>query len=405
MRIALRSLQGLPAQYWWLWSGTLINALGGFVVPFMAIYLTVQLGYSTAFAGLAVTLYGVGNMLACLVGGILTDRLGRRPALLGAQVLAAVSMTGLGLAVDPICIGVFAFLVGAGLNAARPARAAMMADLVAPADRVRAYTLNFWAINLGFAVAPAMAGALAGNGFLWLFLANALANLLCGLIVYYKLPETSPTTRSEARPRPRRESVLRDRFFLGFLVLTFLMAMVYQQYLVALPVQMTASGVPAAQYGLVMGLNGVAIVLLQLPIGKLTQRADPWVVLAVAALVAGVGFGLTTFASTALLYAATVVIWSVGEIANSPTSMAVVADLSPNSMRGRYQGVYNLAWGAASAVAPVLSGLAMQYAGTWLVWTACAVVGVLCAAGHLLLGRRRATAPPEPQPLPVPAVP
>ncbi|HEX3789292.1 MAG TPA: MFS transporter [Pseudonocardiaceae bacterium] len=392
MRLTIRSLSGLPAGYWWLWSGTLINSIGGFVVPFMTIYLTVHLGYSPEFAGFAVTLYGVGKMLAPLGGGITADRFGRRPSLIGSQLLAAASMAALGFAITPVTVGISAFLVGAGLNGARPARAAMIAELVNPADRVRGYTLNFWAINLGGAAAPVLAGTLAGGGYLWLFLVNALANLLCGIIVYIKLPETRPVALAptEAGPKADPKSFWGNKFFLTYLVFTFLMAMVYQQYLVALPVQMTASGVPVAQYGVIMGLNGLVIVLLQLPISRLTNRANTWSVLSVAALIAGAGYGLTAFAGNVLFYGFTVVVWSIGEIANSPTSMAAVAELSPDNARGRYQGAYNLAWGAASALAPLLSSLVIEQVGTWLVWAGCAGIGVVCAVGYRLMGRWRA---------------
>ena len=35
-------VEGLPSTYWLLWSGTLINRLGGFVIPFLTLYLTAQ---------------------------------------------------------------------------------------------------------------------------------------------------------------------------------------------------------------------------------------------------------------------------------------------------------------------------------------------------------------------------
>ncbi|NED90459.1 MFS transporter, partial [Streptomyces sp. SID11233] len=84
------SVSGLPRAFWWLWTSTLINRLGGFVYTFMAIYLTVERGYSASYAGLVAALFGLGGVLASLVGGVLTDRWGRRPTMFTAQAATAV---------------------------------------------------------------------------------------------------------------------------------------------------------------------------------------------------------------------------------------------------------------------------------------------------------------------------
>ena len=52
---------GLPRTFWFLWTGTLINRLGAFVVIFLAIYLTASAGFSQSQAGLVLGLYGVGG--------------------------------------------------------------------------------------------------------------------------------------------------------------------------------------------------------------------------------------------------------------------------------------------------------------------------------------------------------
>ncbi|MET7611984.1 MFS transporter, partial [Streptomyces seoulensis] len=78
----------LPRAFWWLWTATLVNRLGGFVVVFLSLYVTLDRGYSASFAGLVTTLYGVGGAVGSVVGGLLADRLGRRTTLLGAQLLS-----------------------------------------------------------------------------------------------------------------------------------------------------------------------------------------------------------------------------------------------------------------------------------------------------------------------------
>lgn len=160
-RAARESVSGLPREFWWLWTSTLINRLGAFVATFMALYLTLDRGYSASYAGLVASLHGLGGVLSSLGAGVMTDRLGRRPTLLVAQVSTACSVALLGFMRDPGAIAAVAFLVGMASNASRPAAQAMMADIVKPEDRVRAFSLNYWAINLGFAVSSAGAGFVA----------------------------------------------------------------------------------------------------------------------------------------------------------------------------------------------------------------------------------------------------
>lgn len=188
----VRSLSGLPRAFWWLWTSTLVNRLGGFVATFLAMYLTVERGHSATYAGLVAALHGLGGVVSSVGAGVLTDRLGRRPTLLASQLGTAFSVALLGFMEHPVAIAAAAFAVGTTSNASRPAVQAMIADIVAPEDRMRAFSLNYWAINLGFAVSASAAGLIAEHGYLLLFLGEAALTLVCAVLVFVKLPESRP---------------------------------------------------------------------------------------------------------------------------------------------------------------------------------------------------------------------
>jgi MFS family permease len=122
---------------------------------------------------------------------------------------------------------------------------------------------------------------------------------------------------------------------------------------------------------------------------KLIGGHDRSRVLAVAALIMGVGFGLVAFAGSAWFFALTVVIWTLGEMLQSPSNAAIVAALSPLALRGRYQGLDSLSWSLGTALAPVLGGLTQQHLGNGALWIGCFVVCTLVAAGHLAAGPTR----------------
>jgi MFS family permease len=184
--------------------------------------------------------------------------------------------------------------------------------------------------------------------------------------------------------------VLRDRVFIVFMVLTFAFAVVFMQHISTLPVQMVDDGLEPAQYGVVIALNAILIVLVTVPLTRWLQRFPTSSVLALSGLFVGVGFGATAWASTMPAYALTVILWTIGELVGSAVGPAVVADLSPASMRGRYQGTFTFTFSVAALVAPVAGGWVYDHWGSDTLWLGCGAVSVAAAVGHLVAGPARA---------------
>jgi MFS family permease len=320
----------------------------------------------------------------------MTDRLGRRPTLLIAQSSTAASVALLGFMQDPVAIAAVAFLVGMASNASRPAVQAMMADIVRPEDRVRAFSLNYWAINLGFAVSSMAAGFIAEVSYLAGFLLEAGMTAVCAVVVFLKLPESRPrrTATDKATDEVGLGTVLRDGRYMGVVGLSFLVAVVFQQGSVGLPVAMGEAGFTPADYGMAIAVNGILIVALQIPVTRFIESRDPRRLLVVSSLLAGYGFGLTAFAGSVGLFTLTVCVWTLAEIVNAPTQTSLVVRLSPVHGRGRYQGMYTLSWSLAALVAPLMSGLVIDRFGAEWLWGLCAVVGTVAAVGYGFLMRR-----------------
>ncbi|MFE4252442.1 MDR family MFS transporter [Streptomyces sp. NPDC056910] len=391
-RAAHESVSGLPRQFWWLWTSTLINRLGGFVLTFMALYLTTERHFSASYAGLVAALIGLGGMIASLLGGVLADRIGRRPTLLGAQLATAATVAVLAFVRDPAGIAVTGFLLGVASNASRPAVQAMMADLVAPKDRVRAFSLNYWAINLGFAVSSVYAGFLVAASYTAGFLLEAAMTLACAVLVFVKVPESRP---ERAEPKPDAApvadvtmlTVLRDGRYMLMVGLSFLISVVFTQSSSGLPIVMGQAGLSSSDVGLVAAVNGIVIVALQIPLTRFIEKRDAGRLLTVSSLLIGYGFALTAFAGSMAAYALIVVVWTLGEMVNAPTQSGLVARLAPAHGRGRYQGMYSMSWSVAALVAPLASGVTIDRFGAGWLWAGCAAIGTAAAAGYWILMR------------------
>jgi MFS family permease len=382
---------GLPRQFWYLWLNSLINRAGSFVIILLAIYLTTQREFSAAYAGLVLGLWGAGGAVGTLVGGVLADRWGRKQTMLTALYGAAGAMLLLAAVRGPVEVAVTVALLGLLNEASRPAISALMVDIVPVRDRLRAFSLNYWAINLGFSLAALTAGVLAGVDFLLVFAVNAVAVAVAATIVAVRVRNPVRSTLTVAGPvRPAGiRTVFADRVFLGFVVLNVLTAIIMMQHMSTLPMSMTRDGLSPATYGTVMAINGVMIVAGQLFVPRLLRRMRTSTALAVAVAVMGTGFGLTAFADSVWRYAFTVAVWTVGEMFQSPSNASTNAELAPAALRGRYQGVFSLSWSVATFTAPILGGAVLQYAGDTALWFGCFGLGLVVAALHLRSGPAR----------------
>ncbi len=381
--------QGLPPTYWLLWSGTLINRLGGFVIPFLSLYLTSQRGISVGQAAFMVSLFGAGSFLSQLVGGELTDRFGRRPVMLMSFLITPFFMLALGLAREIKLIAVFTFLVGFFTDLYRPAVGAAIADLVPAESRTRAYGYNFWAINFGAAVAPVLAGLFAGYNYLILFAADALTTFLFGLIVFFGIRETRPSEAHHAAHislNERMSQLKREPILLIFSLLALFFGMIYTQSYVSLPLDMVAHGLGPEQFGATIAVNGFLIILVMIPISHMAVKWHRFRTMAISAVFLGAGFGFTALAGTLPLFIVSVIIWTLGEIAATSVAPAIIADLSPVELRGLYQGIFGSAWGLAYFLGPLTGGWMYENLGSDALWAGCLLLGIVIAFCYLALG-------------------
>jgi MFS family permease len=381
---------GLPRAYWLLFIGTLINRIGGFVVPFLTLYLTHQRGFSMAQAGLVVSLFGAGSFLSQLIGGELTDRFGRKPVLLISFLITPFFVISLGFAQNILIITTCTFILGLFTDLYRPAVSAAVADIIPVNDRPRAYGYIYWAINLGFAISPVLAGLLAGYNFLYLFAGDGLTTLLFGLIVLFGFRETRPAEAAHhaahSSPSERIRQLKRAPILLWFSFITLFFGMIYMQGNVTLPIDMGSHGLGPEQYGLAVSVNGILIVLMTIPISNMAVKWPRFKTISIAVIISAIGFGFTAFANTFYLFALSVAIWTFGEIAATSVAPSIIADLAPIELRGLYQGIFGSAWGLSFFFGPILGGWIYDSLGADILWYSCFILGLILSAAYLTLG-------------------
>ncbi|WP_328451077.1 MFS transporter [Streptomyces sp. NBC_00386] len=391
------ALRGLPRRVWVICLGNLILQAGTFLPVFIVLYLT-QRGHSGAASGLVLGAAGLGRVLGNVVGGHLTDTIGRRRAIL-LSVVATSGLTAMVpfLAPLPAVIAVVG-LIGVVSQVYRPAMAAVLVDAVTSSQqRLAAFGVLRFAQNIGSALGGVLGGVVATISYTGLFLLEAAALLLFGVIVAVLLRDPSQqrsdsgTAETRAEPAVGYRQMLTDRVLVRFLLMTVFSMFAYTQTTVGLPLHVDDVGLDERDFGLLMGLNGLLVVLLELPITSVVSRFRPEYVLAAANLLTCSGLALTGFTTGMVMLSATVTAWTFGEMAYSSVVQAHLASLTPPGMVGRYQGVYGAAYAIGTGAGPVIGG-AVYAVAPWALWTLVGVLGLLGAQLSLRLRRPASTA-------------
>jgi MFS family permease len=374
----LENLRSLPRAAWILFGGTFINRFGTFVMPFLAIYMTRD-GFTPAQAGLAVSSYGTGHILASMLGGHLADRIGRRYTITLSMLLSSASMLALSQARMLPAILILAFTTGLCAELYRPAATALLGDLVPPDKRIAAFGMYRFAINLGFAAGPATAGFLANRSFFYVFLGDAITSLLFGAVAFALLPHGIRSEGHDEQPAEALRVAMRDRSLRYFLGATLFLTWVEFQLHSTLPLHISRLGFAPSTYGMLISVNGALIVVFELLITAWAQNKRQQPLIAIGYALSCIGFAMTGLAKGIPTLAMTVVVWTIAEMIYAPASGAYVSTLAPERYRGRYMGLWHSTWSAGMVLGPAMGTWIYQRSPLALWWT-CFAFGLAAAA-------------------------
>jgi MFS family permease len=389
MRLTLlQDLRRLPRPVYILIIGQFLNRFGAFVFPFLALILD-QRGYSKGEITLVLGALAVGHIAGPLVGGYLADAIGRRNTIVLSLLGSAVTLLGIyaaptftALALCALLNGFFNFLFG-------PAAHALITDLTPPALRLTSFALFRFAINAGFAAGPAVAGFLFTRAPALLFFGDALSTVIFAAFAWIWLPHG---LRSIAGRASSPRVVLRSwldacaslrahhayRQYLGVLLLT---GICFVQIFSLLSLTTRDRGLEPTVYGALMGLNGLLVALIELPLSAWYQRFPPRRLLAIGNVLMAVGAALFGLAGGIQVFVLAMVVFTLGEIVALPTGLTYSSDLAPEAARGRFFGFRGVTWGFASLFGSAGVWVYGEIGVTW--WLIAATLPLFAAIGIL----------------------
>jgi len=218
--------------------------------------------------------------------------------------------------------------------------------------------------------------------------------VVAAAIVLFALPETKPKAHPGAKPETISQTfagygkVFKDIPFVGFVIVTVLMALVYMNMNTTLGVFLRDThGIPEIGYGTLLSMNAVIVVLFQFWVARKLAKFKPMLMMALGTALYAIGFAMYGFTSTYMLFAVAMIVITIGEMIVSPFQQSLVAGFAPEEMRGRYMAISHLSWGIAFGAGPYFAGWIMDNINPNWLWVACGVVGTMAMIGYVILDR------------------
>jgi MFS family permease len=384
LRAYFAAIRELPRPFWVLVGATFVNRFGVFVWPFLTIFITRQ-GHSAVMAGWAVTSYSAGSFIAAGVGGWMADRLGRNITMGMSSLGGAAMMMVLSQAAQLPALVITAFFLGLISECGHAAGSALVQDIVPEEQHVLAYSIERFAVNLGWSLGPLCAGLLAERSFFWLFAVDAITSAFFGIVAIVALPRGRMAEKTAASWGPAWASIRSNTPFLMLFGACFCGTWCFRQMNTTFMLHIERTGHSMGWSGAVQAMNGIMIVTLEIVFTALTRGVRVHTMLALGYALMGLCFLVLIGACPLWAFFLCMVIFTVGEMCTFSRYSAYLASLSPEDMRGRYQGFLNLAWAISGMVASI-GGLSLYDYSPSAVWIVTAVLGV-CAALFMLASR------------------
>ncbi len=393
-----RELQLLPREVWFLSLATLVNRAGTMVLPFLTLYLTVNRKFSPGTAGFALTIYGIASIVIAPLSGRLADHFGPLRIIKLSLVLSGLILFIFSFVISLAGILVITAVWAIANEAFRPPSMSIIGTLAGPAHRKAAFALSRLAINLGMSIGPVVGGFLAMRSFKLLFYVDGTTSILAAALLTL-LPWRSHQDNENSATSYERStvassttpltysSVLKNRRFIFFLLAMIPIELVFFQSLAAMPLFIVRDlHFSEAGFGSLLAVNTVLIILVEVPLNAAMAQWPHRRSLVLGAFLVGAGFGALVFGSDALIIAATVVVWTFGEMILLPASAAYVSDIAPPKQSGAYMGLYTMGFSVAFAIGPLLGVQALERFGP-AAWIGSFICGCITAAAMWFLPR------------------
>ncbi|MGH9019447.1 MAG: MFS transporter [Acidimicrobiales bacterium] len=380
------------------WS-TFLGCIGrGLTLSLFVVYLHNVRHFSTTFSTLLLAVAAITGLATSPVWGTLTDRFGPWPVMLFSFYAEAVGLVFWAFAHTEVQAGLtgvaIAVLSGGGWGPG----STMLSRMVSPDLRQRAFGFNFMLVNLGIGFGGLISASIVDLHrpvtFTVLYVLNAGVTVLTAFVLWPLRAHGRPVTEHLDDPVKSAQgwrTVLSDRRLVLIVVASLVLLTAgygsqeagYSLFLV------NNLHLSVHVIGVIFFFNTSTIVLSQLwVLNRIEGRSRSRVMALVGVFwfvfwaLLDVSLSLPAGLTVAGLIVA-MVIFAVGETMLSPVGSAIVNEIAPEHLRGRYNAALGLTWGVSATIAPIIVALFFDnHLSNW--WPFCVALLALVASGLML---------------------
>ncbi len=377
-----------PSKFWMVVGVSFIDRIGATMLfPFFSLYITHKFGVGMTQAGIILGIFSFFGLIGGIIGGVMTDKFGRRKPILFGLVFSAISTLSLGFVDNYMMLFPLAVVIGLLSDVAGPAHQAMIADILPEKQRAEGFGILRVVANLSWIIGPTIGGFVANRSYLALFITDAVISCIVAVLFYYLISETKPDAVGDEGDESIAQTfkgyfrVLHNYAFVAFIVATMLMSVVYLQMYNSLSVYLRDNhGISEQGYGFLLTTSAITVILLQFWTTRRIKHAPPFLLMAFGTLFYMVGFSMFGFVSAYWMFVSAIIVITIGEMIIMPISQALAANFAPEAMRGRYMAVFSLTWMVPATIGPGAAGVILDNYNPNLLWY---LGGVLCAVSVL----------------------
>jgi MFS family permease len=345
------------------------------------IYLHNVRGFSTSFATLLLALSAVVGLASTPLWGTMTDRLGPLRVIMFAYGADAIALVFWAFAHTHEQAVLAALLIAVFGGAGWGPSSTMLSRLVSPEHRQRAFGVNFMLVNLGIGFGSLISASVVDlrspDTFVALYIFNAGVTLLAALFYLSLRRHGGPIKEHHDDPEKSAQGwreVVHDTRMIRYVVASvFLMIGGYGSLDAGLSLFVVNNlKLSVHTIGVIFFFNTTTIVLAQLWVLNRIEGKSRTRVMGIVAMfwfifwiILESTLQLPASASVPMICLA-MVVFAIGETMLQPVGSAIVNDIAPEHLRGRYNAAAGLSWGISSSLAPAITALYFSiHLGNW----------------------------------------
>ena len=382
----LNNFKDFPKEIWILTLITFINRAGTMVVPFLSKYMKENLQFSYSQIGWVMVFFGVGSIIGTWLSGKLSDKIGFYKVMVFSLFASGIVFILLQYATtfEELCVGILVLTSIADMF--RPAMLVCLKTYTKKENRARAFALTRAAVNLGFLFGPVLGGLIIMQmGYGYIFYVDGATCILAIIVFMLFVKEKAlPVKLKSSNSTPKKVSIRRDHPFMLHLLICMITGVLFFQIFTTLPLyHKERFNMSEFDSGLLLSLNGLLILLFELPIVNyvIRNKINNHRVIFIGLLFMSTSFLLLLFPWEGALIPM-MLFMTFGVMLTFPFANSFAMGRSYESHEGKYMAAFTMSYSFAHILSAKSGMEIIQVYGYETNWLFMAGLGV---AGSLLV--------------------